>query len=429
MADIFISWGSPDRDAVLPLRDLLRGLGLDVWEYSEDMGAGDRIQARVMKTIEQVRVAILCLSDAAVQREWVRNEIAVCAYARETGQIEHLIPVKVGALSDDNLPLALRNLDLFALDLADPALKDANTTRLLDDIDAALEETAPVVMPAAIFAMKESESMSLFDGLRRAYEEARARGGAAAADAGEFGDAGDDESEEAGDPSFTEEQEELWKLCTLVGMKDPPHLYEFLQQRYGNTPGEMTPFHSDRKIADVVNEVLGEVNRARIASGHRPIFLRWVTDELFRGSRAERRIVREWWRNRDSLLIIDSVSTFHPAIKERLIRLRAERSALLWLPPYTRHTAGMEEALRSAAEAIPALGDEFTDLGAGRNPRRAVSFDTSTSLALQVWLRRALLHVSDESSALEGNVAAVASMSPPPGDISSKIFRRKDGTG
>jgi hypothetical protein len=80
MADIFISWGSPDSTLVKLLRDRLRDIGLDVWEYSEDMDAGDAIQNRVMKTIEKSRIAIFCLSDVALQREWVKSEIAACAF-------------------------------------------------------------------------------------------------------------------------------------------------------------------------------------------------------------------------------------------------------------------------------------------------------------------------------------------------------------
>lgn len=434
MADIFISWGSPDREAVESLCAELRIQGLDIWEYSEDMGAGDQIQFRVMKTIEQTRIAILCLSDEAVKRAWVQNEITVCVYAKETGQVEHIIPVKVGALADENFPLALRNLNLYLLDLSDPVRMRENMERLLNKINELLAEAAPLAMPAAIFAMNDSESMGLFDGLRRAYERAKLKQGAAGAAeaapppgaeaaAGE----GDGEGDEEDDASFTEEQEELWKLCKLAGMKDPPDLYEFLQERYGSTPEEMTPFQSDKKIIDVIKYILEEVNNARREVGHRPIYLRWVTEKLFQGTREERRIVRDWWRSRDSLLIIDSVSTFHRQIKQRLVDVPAQRSAILWLPPYTQHTAGMEQALRNAAETIPALGDEFTDLGAGANTKRAVSFDTSTSLALQVWLRRALLQVSDEASALERNVKSVSSRKPAPTRIGATIFGPKGG--
>jgi hypothetical protein len=434
VADIFISWGSPDRAAVGPLRDKLREQGLDVWEYSEDMGAGDQIQFRVMKTIEQTRIALLCLSDEALKREWVRNEVAVSAYAKETRQVEHIIPVKVGALADENFPLALRNLGLFLLDLSDPARMNENLERLINDIKGLLAEAAPLVMPAAIFAMNKSESMGLFAGLRRAYDKAKAKQRAAEAGGATpdesappptpsaAGAEGDDEGAVEEDSAFTEEQEELWKLCKLVGMEDPPDLYEFLQERYGSTPEEMTPFQSNRKIIDVINDILLEVNNARLEVGHRPIYLRWVTEKLSEGTREERRAVREWWRSRDSLLIIDSVSTFHQTIKQRLVSVPAQRSAILWLPPYTQHTAGMEQALRNAAEAIPALGDEFNDLGAGTNPKRSVSFDTSTSLALQVWLRRALLQVSDEASALERNVKSISFRKPAPSRIGTTIF-------
>ena len=44
----------------------------------------------------------------------------MCIFAHTTGLIEHLIPVQVGDLSKDNIPLVLKNLDLYIFDLSDP---------------------------------------------------------------------------------------------------------------------------------------------------------------------------------------------------------------------------------------------------------------------------------------------------------------------
>lgn len=418
MIDIFVSWGSPDSAVVKPLRDRLRDLGLDVWEYSEDMSAGDQIQPRVMKVIGNSRIAVLCLSNATVEREWVMNEIAACVYAREQGDIEYIIPVKVGALDNDKFPLALTNLNLNIFDLSTPARMNDNLENFVDDIYEKLGLRAPVIMPAAIFAMTNKESLKLFEEWLATYkkiQEAQKKAKQAAEETQQ--QVAPEEPAEEQEPEMPQEQERFWKLCKDIGMQEPPELFGFLQNRYGENPWELMPFVSDKKIIDVINEILRQVNKARLSENppHRPIFLRWVTDKVFTNQSE-----RDWWRSRDSLLIIDSVSTFYNPIRLKLTTVPAQRTALLWLPPYTQHTASLEEALRSSAQFIPSLGDEFSDWG--KHPKRSISFDTSTSLALQVWLRRALFQVGDEPGALKENVEAFSSANKPPGNPGAAIF-------
>jgi hypothetical protein len=59
---VFVSWGSPDAMQVRPIVERLKRLGISVWEYSEDMPAGARIQEQVMDVINDVRVAVVCFS-------------------------------------------------------------------------------------------------------------------------------------------------------------------------------------------------------------------------------------------------------------------------------------------------------------------------------------------------------------------------------
>jgi TIR domain len=450
VTDIFISWGSPDRAMVEPLRDRLRDLGLDVWEYSEDMGVGEQIQERVMQVIAQSRIAIFCLSDEAVARPWIIKEINSSAFAQTDGMIERLIPVQVGSLSHSNIPMEFK--DRYILDLSDPERMSEEMERLLEDIYEILGKRAPLVMPAAIFAMTKSESMELFKEWAQDYAEwlkaenektatptpgAGDEGSAASGVENSAGDeaappppaapprAGSGRAGQRPQPKITTEQKEFWELCKRVGMDDPPELFDFFQERYGDTPEQMTPFDSKKKIIDVINEILREVNKVRLEQSLRPIFLHWIPDYLFEMTDDEAEVVRDQWRSTDSLLIVDSVSTFYPPIKSKLLNVPPQRTALLWLPPYTRHTAGLEQSLRSSARAIPSLGDEFRDWG--KHPKRSVSFDTSTSLALQVWLRRALFQVSDQASPLSENLESVSSEISPPSNIGAGIFGRGGG--
>lgn len=433
MADIFISWGSPDREAVLPLRDRLRDVGLDVWEYSEDMGAGNAIQEKVMRTLADVRIAIFCLSDESAGRKWMVDEIAASVFARANNQIEHLVPVQVGPLSKDTVPDAFQRADLYIPDLSGPEGMRENLEDFVEDICDLLGQRVPVIMPAVIFAMTKDESMELFDEWKQTYVQLMAEqegaNGEGAAGAARGREAQDPTRHPAGGRpganqpgSRISPEEEFWKLCKHVGMDNPPELFKFLLQRYGETPEDLTPFEQGQRIVDVINSILREVNEVRLGQNHRPIFLRWLSRDAFDGNDEETEEVRDQWSSRNSLLIVDSVSTFYRPIKDKLVTVPAQRTALLWLPPYTWHTDSLKEALRSSARFIPSIGDEFRNWS--RHPNRSISFDTSTSLGLQVWLRRALFQVSDEAGALRENVEVISSTNRPAGNPGAGIFGR-----
>jgi hypothetical protein len=68
MAEIFISWGKPDEASVKRVVDALHTNNFDVFEYSNDMRAGDKIHARVMHEINTAKIAVIRLSDQTTER-------------------------------------------------------------------------------------------------------------------------------------------------------------------------------------------------------------------------------------------------------------------------------------------------------------------------------------------------------------------------
>jgi hypothetical protein len=74
LASIFFSWSSDDRTTALRLRDRLRDVGLEVWEYTDGLPAGGNIYAKVIEAIEKSSVAVLCFSDQTWNREWITQE-------------------------------------------------------------------------------------------------------------------------------------------------------------------------------------------------------------------------------------------------------------------------------------------------------------------------------------------------------------------
>lgn len=367
MASIFLSWSSPDKQDVLPLRDYLRDLGLDLWEYSEDMPAGGQIHQQVLSAINQVQVAILCFSDQTADRDWIRDEAAWCYqnYEDKTRSLKHIVPVWISAHPQDKIPQLLKSTSFPVIDLADGSA--AARERLARKLFDLLGKEAPLVIPAALFAMTRKQCQKLFKG--------------------------------------NPQNETLAKLCQAVGMPPPPNLFKSLADRYGERPEDLSPFRTGMPLLESLNATLREANRWRVETGRRPLLLRWMQDEL--AGVPPNQAARDLWASRDSLLVVDSVSTYHPEIELKLLKLpELTRTALLWVPPYTHHLGLLESSLRTAAQAVPRLGDAFTVWE--NEPLRSIAFDTSTSVAFRLWLHRALTGVADQESPHPEAVAAMA---------------------
>jgi hypothetical protein len=134
MANVFISWGSPDRKSAQQLAARLKSIGLDVFFSLEDMYAGDQPTPRVLAEIAQARVAIVALSDESVRRQWVTNEIAWCVQRSADAQhpMKKIIPLIAGKFDPDNVPQAIK--DQHRLDITDPVTREGNLERLIGEV-------------------------------------------------------------------------------------------------------------------------------------------------------------------------------------------------------------------------------------------------------------------------------------------------------
>ena len=375
MANIFLSYGSPDTVAVLKLRDRLEALGLPIWEYREHMPVGAQIHATVNDAINASRLAIICFSDTTADRDWITREVDWSFKAIKDGdrEMKEILPVWIGPHPEDRIPRLLAESHYNVFDLAGGS--DAFLVKLSLQVLDKLGEQAPHLVPAALFSMTQAQCAELFN-LWQPRE----------------------------DPAY----EGLQRLCRTFGMASPPELFQLLSQRYGDRPEDLAPFQSGRLLIDIVYEVLKRINLERIGRRQRPILLRWVHDELF-GTPEQRRWARDLWRSGDSLQIIDSVSSFHPVFRDLQMPdpLDPTRAALLWIPPYTQITADLDEPLGNTVHVLDALGDAFRHIDEA--PGRSITFDTGSPLSLRLWLLRMLSGIPDAAAPLQGNVAAMSS--------------------
>jgi hypothetical protein len=175
----------------------------------------------------------------------------------------------------------------------------------------------------------------------------------------------------------------------------PPAGIDSLLTRYGKKPEDLAPFEAGKPLRGIIDDVLRHANARRVQANKRPVFLHWMRDEIVGPQKTA--AARKKWAEGDSLLIVDSISAYVSQIANQLLALpeskQPQRASLLWVPPYTQHTATLEDALALTVAVIPRLEDLFNDW---KNcPLRTMSFDTGTLAAARLWLHRAFLDVTD----------------------------------
>jgi TIR domain len=131
MADIFISWSSPDKEIVLPVIRRLERHGLDVTQFEADPDAGS-IEQSVQAYIENARLMVMFVSEKTNERDWLKREAEWAAY-RQTEQrrkiepVLKMIPILIGNVDLDKLNVFLaKNQDQKRLTVPPPSPQAVN---------------------------------------------------------------------------------------------------------------------------------------------------------------------------------------------------------------------------------------------------------------------------------------------------------------
>lgn len=367
MAGIFLSWSAPDQAQLDELKKLLVSLGYPIWEYRDGIAPGQQIHASVVDAIHDSLVTIVCFSDQTANREWLKREIdfAYVAYGKDQTRI---LPVWIGPHPEKKRPPLVEELQVSTADLTSHAERERFVRETLPGI---LGLPAPLVVPAAMFAMNRTDSAALFGELLQ-KDNSRSR--------------------------------QLLALCEQLGMKSPPELIEQWSDRYGDTAEDFSPFEDKQRLVDIVQATVDDANRIRRSHHHRPIVLRWMQDELCAEDERTKFAARKRWRAGRPLLIVDSVSAIDKERIELIDGLPNDQATILWIPPYTLHTNAVETLLRQSASGLQKIGDAF-EIWAESEQRLA--FDAPTSLSVRLWLHRTLVDLRDENPPVGSVVSAV----------------------
>jgi hypothetical protein len=370
--EIFVSWGMPDKSVVDRIIGRLGDLGMPVNEYSRRLPGGGEIRPYIIESIKRARTVLAIVSAQALDHsDWVREEMTLAAGRLDDhdNRLERLVLVRVGHVPADRIPVMLPPDRFRFLDL-DPEPREEQLELLVIELRRALGQSAPFVVPAALFAMTTKE----FDRFR--------------------------------DPHGGHDPEKIARLaalCQSAGMPAQPNLWRQLRSRYGTMVADFAPYGTDqegkaRRLIDVAQDALRAVNERRNRVQRQPLYLKWYSREAFSDDR-----IRDQWRQGHSLLIVDAVSALEPNIATALQNLplpdASDKAAVIFLPPYTYHNMELEEQIRQCLEGQFFLTDTFR-AWRYRTERPGLAFDLPTETSLRRWLAQLLLALE---TALEPN--------------------------
>jgi hypothetical protein len=389
MSDIFVSWGSPDAAIARPLIERLRDDGLSVWEYETSGAAGEDISDSVGVEIRRALtvVVVVVVSPHTKDRPWVLSELTLALDSRSRGEVWHVVPVLLDGLAHEELPDPVRRRNIRSFGLNEAEDQEEALARLARDIRVGLGTRAPLIVPTALLAMTREEFRTAF-------------------------------------PPDGSRNELLESICSKVGMHDQPMLREELEQRYGTRPEDFMPF-GVHPLTELVHEAQRTANTKRMARGQASVHLRWLSRDAFKAPGP-----RQLWQRSHSFLIVDSVSTFAPTISgliQNLPHMRDGRDlAIMWVPPYTRHTVELESLIQASLQPPSFLADNF-DAWRGENFEYPyLTFDVATTTTLKRWVAQALDSFSLDERPDPRNVERFAGSGPRGPLRPSAFFRSPD---
>jgi TIR domain-containing protein len=90
MADIFVSYASPDRDVAFRIVGFLEEQGITCWVAPRDVPPGVEYGQAIINAIEQSRALVLILSDQSNDSQFVRKEVE-----RAVSKTKPVLPVRI----------------------------------------------------------------------------------------------------------------------------------------------------------------------------------------------------------------------------------------------------------------------------------------------------------------------------------------------
>lgn len=354
---LFLSWNSKDRAAADRIVRTLESY-FDVWFSPEDMKAADNVHGRVAYEIAEADVALVLLSRNSVESDWVKHELSAAFQARN-GPNSHLRLLVLARL--DDLPVAQypslpTQHGLHVHDLQ----TDPSGSSLVDGIYSAIRLPLPLLVPATLLAMNEARFADL------------------------------------------DLDAELRAMCIALGMQQQ-ELKDSLAKRYGTEARSFQPFPgivsdganggedgTPASLEEFVQSVQTRLNVVRQKNA--PVRVEWCWDSPDNWSQD----VRKLWKERPSIVFVDSISLADPAIQRMWMNLPAPRHVdqrtIVWIPPFAGHYAHSQNNLSRLRmlDNVTTLRDVFVEFQTFGSASRDIAVDAMSPAGFVYWLLRVL---------------------------------------
>lgn len=311
--DIFISYSTKDSDFVVKLNEYLREFNLSVWQDTTDIKKGARIWEEIEKGLIKSQTVLAVISEDSLKSDWVQEELAIRRVQYIEDKSRALIPVLIKDLDENELPYRLKTLnwlDFRNLDYDNAVDFKKKTEELALSIKGLLPESHidVITIPFVVLAMNNRQITEFWD--ESIFNTSPVT---VATDLDKF--------------------RNLKKSLNQYDIKD-------LSPYYGDFTEDWKPIAANNvSIRDIIKESINLYNEQESErSGNLLLHPQFFSSDFFNDDVKWR---NNTWRELNrigSVIIIDSISLFHPDIREHFIQSglgTSRSSSILVVSPYS----------------------------------------------------------------------------------------------
>lgn len=291
LRDVFISYSSDDYSFVSRVNEVLCQRGLETFFDKLDLLPGKNWLDELTEKLSLSRVTVIFFTRTALESQWVKYESQKALKRAVVDKTRHVIPVLLQDVRAEELPDYLdlqQALNLTSRNLSD---KDDIYRIGLDVADRVFEllPDAGLPIPFVVFAMNKQEAEDLVSG--KALKDAARRDQEMFDYISERLDYPKQEI-----PDYYNESRDQWR----------PPFY---------------PPDKGKTIRNTIGEVIGLINKqVREESPELPaVYPQFFSEDFLSDDGQKRLDTFEFLKKRRFVLIIDSLSLFHPTLNERFL--------------------------------------------------------------------------------------------------------------
>jgi hypothetical protein len=291
LKDVFLSHNSADHRLISRINEILRANGLDTFFDRVDIKPGANWIVELTEKAASSRIMMIFFTQSALKEGWMGFESQQALLTAVKDKTRRIVPVLLEGVTREETPAYLHTFQV--LDLSEKNLSDSTDVEWIGQyLTQVISELLPEVgmpIPFVVFAMTKAEAVGLVKGdtLRNAALEDR------------------------------DNFERL--IARLDYSKDEiPDQYADLRDEW------RPPFYSaeqGKTIRQTVNEVIRLTNEsAREENSSDPrIYPQFFSTDFLSDDPQVRLKTYEFLKKRRFVLIIDSLSLFHPTLNRRLM--------------------------------------------------------------------------------------------------------------